>query len=119
MEVTGNITKEDVTFFLDMIGSIKRPNYNIGDLKPYYKILDQRDSENFKRFIKIYIFSRDFLSDREKVILNEAYGVNEKRLTLKAIGEKLNIGPQRVSQIRAEAERKITLKLSKIMKHES
>ena len=113
MNYADDIIIYDATFYLDMIGSSLSPNkeHKIGDRKPYYKILDERNSDDFKRFVGVYTLMRDFLSEREQVILNELYGVNKERATLKTIGEMLNVGPERIRQIGRKAEFKIARKI--------
>jgi len=53
---TVNLTKDDVIFFMDMVGSAKSPNFKpkLYRVKPYYKILDDPYSDELLRFIKIY-----------------------------------------------------------------
>ena len=81
MDYKNKITKNDAIFYLDMIGYIKKK----GELNPYYKILDERNLNDFKRFVGVYTVMRDFLSEREQIILNEIYGVKKERSTLKKI----------------------------------
>jgi DNA-directed RNA polymerase specialized sigma subunit len=118
MNYAEDITINDAIFYLDMIGSSYSPNreHKIGDLKPYYKILDERNSDDFKRFVGVYTSMRDFLSEREQIILNGIYGVNKERKTLKTIGEMLNVGPERIRQIGRKAESKIARKISAKLK---
>jgi DNA-directed RNA polymerase sigma subunit (sigma70/sigma32) len=104
---TRNINKGDAIFYLGMIDS------SFGEVKPYYKVLDERDSDEYKRFIGVFLVISGSLSEKEQFILNELYGVNEKRKTLKAIGEMLNIGPERVRQIAKKAEFKMRSILKK------
>ncbi|ETI70555.1 sigma factor-like helix-turn-helix DNA-binding protein [Neobacillus vireti] len=115
MDTKNKITRNDEIFYLDMIGR----NKEIHALNPYYKILEERNSDDFKRFIGIYTVMREFLSEREQIILNEIYGVNKQRVKLKAVGEMLNICPERVRQIRRKAEFKIARKISEILKNDT
>lgn len=68
MEVS--ITKEDAVFFLDMIGSRKSPNHipQFNAEKPYQKILRNRDSVDYKRFVQVYSDVRNTLSEREPIL---------------------------------------------------
>lgn len=113
------LTRDDVIFFMDMVASSKSPNYvpKLPKIKPYNKILKERNSIDFKRFIRVYKAVRHILSNRELIILDEVYGVNKERSSLKTVGEMLNISPERVRQIRAKAEYKIVDELIKSTKN--
>lgn len=112
-EVT--FTKEDSIFFMDMVGSCLSPNYvpQLPHKKPYNKILKDRNSTEYKRFIHIYKAIRHILSERERIILDEVYGVNGVKSSLRVAGEKINISPERVRQIRNKAENKLAVGIVK------
>ncbi|GGM23504.1 hypothetical protein GCM10011351_06610 [Paraliobacillus quinghaiensis] len=111
------ITKEDVLFYLDMIGSIYGPSFKpkIGKLKPYYSLIKERDSEEYKRFIYVYHNYRDCLKEREKTILDFQYGLKGKIPSLKEIGAYFGISSSRTSKIRNNAERQITSEIRKFL----
>ncbi|WP_161568200.1 sigma factor-like helix-turn-helix DNA-binding protein [Anaerobacillus alkaliphilus] len=103
------ITKEDMLFYLDMIGSIYGPSYKpkIGKLKPYYPFLKEPTSEEYKRFIQVYLHYRDCLNEREKTILDFQYRLKGEKLTLDQMGEQFGISSSRAAQIRNIAELRI------------
>ena len=105
--------RDDAIFFMGMVNSAKSPNHVPGfyKSKPYYKILDNRESAQFQRFMKIYIAQKYVLTVRERQILNDLYGFDKPRLTLKNVGILHNITQERVRQIRQYAERKIVNEL--------
>ncbi|MBU9723137.1 MULTISPECIES: sigma factor-like helix-turn-helix DNA-binding protein [Bacillaceae] len=111
------ITKEDVLFYLDMIGSRYGPSYKpkIGKLKPYYPLLKERDSEDYKRFIRVYHNYRDCLKEREKTILDFQYGLKGEIPTLTEIGEHFGFSNSRASQIRNKSERIITREILRFL----
>lgn len=98
---------------MDMVGSTRSPNVvpKMYRQKPYNKILTEKDSDNYKRFIAIYNAMSIALTERENTILNNIYGINNERANLKTVGEMLNISPERVRQIRNHAEYKIVRRL--------
>ena len=104
------ITKEDVLFYLDMIDSSYGPSFKpkIGKLKPYYPLLRDRDSVEYKRFIRVYLHYRDCLKEREKTILDFQYGLKGEIRSLKEMGDYFGLSSSRASQIRNKAERRIT-----------
>lgn len=118
---SNNLTKEDSIFFMEMIDSSKSPNFEpkMHQVKPYYKIVNEKDSDDFKRFIKVYNAKRNVLTEREQFILDEIFGVNKNCSKLKPVAEILNISSSRVRQIRNKAERKITSDLFKDFKMHS
>ncbi|WHY75697.1 sigma factor-like helix-turn-helix DNA-binding protein [Neobacillus sp. WH10] len=118
MNYENKMTRDDAIFYLDMIGSSRSPNqkHKIGELKPYYKILGERNSDDFRRFIRIYTEMKHLLTDKEQFILNEIYGVNKEREKLKTIGKMLNVGPERIRQIGTKAEYKIARIISEKLK---
>ncbi|OIJ22318.1 hypothetical protein BKP45_06675 [Anaerobacillus alkalidiazotrophicus] len=104
------MTKEDVLFYLDMIGSRYGPTYQhkFGNQKPYYQLVKEKDSENYKTFIRVYQHYRDLLEEKPKMILDLLYGVESKVHRLNEIGKLLGISGRRVAQIRHKAEYTIT-----------
>ncbi|MFC2947620.1 sigma factor-like helix-turn-helix DNA-binding protein [Virgibacillus sediminis] len=118
MQQENNLSKDDAIFFMDMVGSVKSPNFEtrMNGVKPYYKIIKERDSNKFRRFIRIYIALRHILSEREQVVLNELYGLIKEGSQLKTVGALLNITPERVRQIRNQAERKIVREVLRVVK---
>jgi DNA-directed RNA polymerase sigma subunit (sigma70/sigma32) len=112
--MTVTVNKDDAIFYLEMAGLSKK--IKIGDIKPYYKILDERGSSDCLRLIGVYLEMRMLLTEREQFVLNHLYGVNGERKTQKSIGEMLNIGHERVRQIAKKAEFKIGRALLKQIK---
>lgn len=112
------ITRDDAIFFMNMVGSPLSPSFvfEFYKKKPYYKILDDRNSNDFLRFIKVYHIKKDLLTDREQKVLIDLYGIDHPRLTFKEASVPHNITPERVRQIRSKAERKIAYDLSKQFK---
>lgn len=106
-----NITEEDVDFFRDMVNLSRTIKPKFYRHKPYYKILDDPQSEEFQRFIKIYNKTKYILNEREQEILDALYGIHKPRVTLKEASKPHNITPERVRQIVSRAERKIIRKL--------
>lgn len=101
-----SITIDDKTFFMDMVDSVNTPDFKpkLYKVKPYFKILKNKDSHEFKSFISVYMAFRHILPERKMIILNELYGINKDSSDLISIGELLNISPERVRQLRTEAE---------------
>ncbi|GAB4074606.1 hypothetical protein GCM10028778_21090 [Barrientosiimonas marina] len=114
------ITSDDVIFFMDMVNSPRSPNHIPGfhQPKPYYKILDDPESEEFRRFIKVYNAEKHVLKEREQKILADLYGVTHPKVNLKEASAIYNVTPERIRQIRQKAERKITTSLLKRFKQE-
>jgi DNA-directed RNA polymerase sigma subunit (sigma70/sigma32) len=115
-----NITSEDATFFLDMIGSWKSPNYqpNFGRRKPYYALLKDPESNELKRFIQTYEAIKYILTEKEQLVLNQCYGVAKKSAPMHIVGSELNIGPERVRQIKAPAEYRLAMEITKTVQLE-
>lgn len=113
-----NITKDDAIFFMDMVDSVKSPNFKpkLFRPKPYYKILDNRDSDEFQRFINIYNKIKHVLEKREQQILYDIYGVHKPRMTMQEACKPHNISPERVRQIRYKAEMKMVRSLLYLIK---
>ncbi|MCM3567830.1 sigma factor-like helix-turn-helix DNA-binding protein [Neobacillus mesonae] len=107
-----NADIEDAMFYLKMIGH----GSDIGTIKPYYKILNDRNSDDFKRFISVYTKFKDSLSEKEQFVLDEIYGVNKKHVTLKTAGEMLGVGPERARQITKKAEFRMVSLINKRLK---
>src|SRR5690625_566665 len=104
---TEDITSDDVIFFMDMVDSAKSPNFKpkFNRVKPYYKILDNPNSDEFLRFIKIYNKTKHILKERERQISDNIYGVHKTRATFKEACKPYNITPERrVRQILYKAE---------------
>lgn len=120
MEDGINITREDVIFFMDMVGSTLSPNVvpKMYRPKPYFKILMKKGSDDYNRFIGIYKVMIHVLTEREQIILNEMYGVDKESAHLKTVAELLNLSPERVRQIRNQAEYKIIRRLLVQLKDE-
>jgi DNA-directed RNA polymerase specialized sigma subunit len=110
-----NITRDEAIYFLDMIDSYKSPNFKpmIGRRKPYYIFLKDRESKEYIRFIEIYKLLKNILSEREYLILDLIYGLNQECAPLHIIGEEFNIVTERVRQIRNKAERRLANELTK------
>ena len=105
--------REDAVFFMDMVGSARSPNdkHEYFQRKPYYKILERRDSVEFVRFSDIYRSLSPVLSERERRILNGLYGVDEERVATKKIAEQWGVTPGRIRQLRNKAEIKLVTKI--------
>ncbi|NMD71530.1 hypothetical protein HHO41_14590 [Bacillus sp. DNRA2] len=73
MEEEIKLSREDAIFFMDMVASSKSPNYvpKLPKVKPYNKILKDRNSNDFNRFIRLYKAMRYVLAERELIILDE------------------------------------------------
>ncbi|MEQ6376318.1 sigma factor-like helix-turn-helix DNA-binding protein [Bacillaceae bacterium S4-13-56] len=103
------ITKEDALFYLDMINSKYGPTYKPkrGQSKGYYPLLKEKDSKEYNRFIRVYVYFKHNLKEREQTILNLQYGINSNVLSLGEIGESIGVTSSRVSQLRNRAERRL------------
>src|SRR5699024_5331404 len=97
---------DDMNFFEKMITV---PSW--GARRSYYKILKDRESEQFIRFIAFYKTVRplllDRLSKRELFILDEFYGLIKASTPINQIASTLCIYKNRVIQVRNNAEGKI------------
>lgn len=111
------LTKDDAKFFMDMVGW--SPDFILYKGKPYTKLLKERNSDDYIRFIGVYKDTRHVLSERELITLNKIYGVIERRSTLKSIAELLDISPERVRQLRDEAEKKIIREILATLKEDT
>jgi len=100
------LNDDDMNFFERMITV---PSW--GARRSYYKILKDRESEQFIRFIAIYKTVRplllDRLSKRELFILDEFYGLIKASTPINQLASTLCISRNRVIQVRNNAERKI------------
>ncbi|MFD2759857.1 sigma factor-like helix-turn-helix DNA-binding protein [Lentibacillus juripiscarius] len=112
------ITSDDAIFFMDMVNSAKSPNDIRGfyKRKSYYKILDEKDSDEYQRFMRIYNAEKHILKERERQILDDLYGLTKPRMTLKEAGIPHNITQERVRQLRHRAEITIVRNLVKQFK---
>jgi hypothetical protein len=122
MQYIKDLTKEDAIFYLDMINSVFGPNHiaKRGMRSPFYQILSDKNSDYYKRFIRVYKLMRHFLQTREQDILDNTYGVNGEILSLNQMATLFNLSPERIRQLRVKAQRKITMILVKefnIRKH--
>lgn len=97
------ITREDALYYVEMRG-----NERIHKAKRYYKLLNDRESFDYKRFVNVYLEHRTFLSEREKFVLDSIYGVNEIPMKLREVGTMLELTPERIRQLIYKGERKIT-----------
>lgn len=111
MENESILTRDDANYFIEMVGWKLDFSLKSYKVKPYTKLLTDRNSDNYRRFIGVYKAMRNVLSDREQMILDEVYGLNKKGTSLKAVAEMLNISPERVRQLRNEAENMIVSQL--------
>src|SRR5699024_1490330 len=100
------LNDDDMNFFERMITV---PSW--GARRSYYKILKDRESEQFIRFIAIYKTVRplllDRLSKRELFILDELYGLIKEITSLNQLASIVCISRNRVIQVSNNAERKI------------
>lgn len=112
------ITSDDAIFFMDMVNSARSPNHapKFYQVKSYYKILDDPNSNEFQRFIKVYNAGKYILKEREQMILDDLYGINKPRVTHKKASIPHNITQERVRQICYKAELKIVTYLLKQFK---
>ncbi|MFZ3580526.1 sigma factor-like helix-turn-helix DNA-binding protein [Virgibacillus sp. DJP39] len=106
MDYKNELTRDEAIFFLDMVGSVKSPNKKTKStrVKPYYSILNDRDSDDFKKFIDIYKSLKHILPERKQMIMDEIYGINKPGVSLKTVASSINITRERVRQICHEAE---------------
>lgn len=110
---------DDIIHFLDLIDSMYSPNFTpeIGRRRPYWKLFkeENRNSTEYKRFIKVYSYVKEDLNEREIFVLDYFYGVSGKFLLGSDVAKMLNISSSRVTQIRRYAERKMGRKLYSYM----
>ncbi|MED3648126.1 sigma factor-like helix-turn-helix DNA-binding protein, partial [Halalkalibacterium halodurans] len=59
-------------------------------------------------FIQAYCHYRDNLNQQERTVLDFVYAIHGEILTLKEIGDRLDISDSRVAQIRNKAERSLS-----------
>ncbi|MFT4414554.1 sigma factor-like helix-turn-helix DNA-binding protein [Fredinandcohnia humi] len=102
------ITKEDVLYYLEM-----RTKEKIHEKKRYYKIIKERESQEYKKFINVYQENKGVLSDKEQLILDSIYGVSSEPMKYREVGLMLNLTPERIRQLIYKGERKLTSALRK------
>ena len=101
--------KEDLQLYLTLV----RNRLDRVD-KKYFEVLKDRDSEDYKAFIRVYLSNKGALSEREQLILDLRYGVNEEAKTLKEVGKVIGVSPERIRQVVSLAERRLSTFLSKL-----
>lgn len=113
MSYREQLTKNDAIFYMDMVGSAQSPNYvsKLNKQKPYYELLKNRNSNEYSRFISIFVVMSYVLTERELLVLNNLYGLGNDNTKLKTVGQLINVSPERVRQIGYKAERKIVREL--------
>jgi DNA-directed RNA polymerase sigma subunit (sigma70/sigma32) len=109
------VTKVEALFYLDMINSPGAPNHVSGFFvpKPYYKLLKNLEGEEYKKFLRVYLATKDVLTDREKKVLNCIYGINGTVYNLKDAAKLIGVTPERIRQNKSRGERKIASVLRK------
>ncbi|WP_435994499.1 sigma factor-like helix-turn-helix DNA-binding protein [Rossellomorea sp. LjRoot5] len=80
--------------------------------KRYYTILHNNESEEYKRFINVYLQNKYVLPVREQIVLDSVYGVNGTPLKLREVAEIIEVTPERVRQLIHKSERKLVEFLS-------
>ncbi|WP_442915552.1 sigma factor-like helix-turn-helix DNA-binding protein [Mangrovibacillus sp. Mu-81] len=88
----------------------------IGLRKRYYNILHNKESEEYKRFISVYLNHKSMLTEREQIVLDSVYGVKGKPLKLREVAEIIEVTPERVRQLIYKSERKLVDFLRQIYK---
>lgn len=117
MEKEIKINQEDGIFFLDMVYSALSPTRDFKPKrKPYYELVKDIESDNYKRFTFIYMTLRHVLNDREQYVLDETYRINKQNISTREIAESLKITINRVVQIRNKANRKLSRKIVDLIK---
>lgn len=103
------ITQSDKDFFTKMASNFDPTSgeHKFFRRNNYYKILDKKDSDEFKRFIQIYNKIKYILKERQIQILDDLYGVNKPRSTQKEVSEVHQISRSRVRKIRVDAEKQL------------
>ncbi|MBD8067797.1 sigma factor-like helix-turn-helix DNA-binding protein [Bacillus sp. PS06] len=97
------ISREDALYYVEMLG-----NERIHKTKRYYKLLNDRESFDYKRIINVYLEHKNYLSEREKFVLVSIYGVKEKPMKLREVGAMLELTPERIRELIQKGERRIT-----------
>jgi DNA-directed RNA polymerase sigma subunit (sigma70/sigma32) len=112
-----NISRDEAIYFLDMIGSSRSPNHQprLGKRKPYYALLKDRETKEYKSFIEIYLILKNILSEKECLILERVYGINQECVPMHTIGEDFNIKAERVRQIKTKAEFRLASAITKMV----
>ncbi|MFD2761298.1 sigma factor-like helix-turn-helix DNA-binding protein [Lentibacillus juripiscarius] len=118
MGIEVDFTKEDAIFFLDMTNSPISPNHKPVFFKrmPFFQLLSDKESRDYKRFINVYDAMREILSERDRVILDCSYGYQCEPLNLRQIGEKIGVTRERTRQLRYQAQRKVSYRINKSFK---
>lgn len=96
------ITIEDINYFIFMIKREK-----LGVRKRYFSILHNKDSDEYKRFINVYLKYKKVVSEREQLVLDSVYGVNGAPLKLKEVAQIIKVTPERVRQLVFKSEREM------------
>ncbi|WML56661.1 sigma factor-like helix-turn-helix DNA-binding protein [Neobacillus sp. PS2-9] len=106
------MTKDNAIFFMDMVDSVKSPNFVpvLFKPRPYIKLL-QNKGEDYQRFIGLYAMMKYILSEREVFVLDSIYGINKEKATFEEIGKMLNLSRSRIAHIRNDAEVKLVREL--------
>ena len=108
------ITKNDAVYYRDMVGlGEKKPKSVQSNRSPFYNLLEDRNSHEYIRFIKVYKTMQYVLSEREKLVLNKTYGVDSDIEVMRKIAKEINVTPERVRQIRYKANVKILRELKR------
>ncbi|MGK5654947.1 hypothetical protein ACSNN6_29615 [Brevibacillus formosus] len=88
------LSKEDVIFFLDAIGSTSSPNttYRFNKRSPYMEYLKDRNSEQCRRFLRVAEVLWPLVkNDRKAVVLESRWGIYEGIISLKDLGVRLGL----------------------------
>jgi DNA-directed RNA polymerase sigma subunit (sigma70/sigma32) len=109
MEKINDLAYSDAIYYMDMVYHVKSPNFvpHFNKERPYIKMLKQKDSEEYKRFIRVYMAVRHLLLEREMSVLDVLYGITRDKATVKTVAEKMCLSSARIAQIRNSAEHKI------------
>lgn len=113
MEREFKVDIDEAMYFMEMITS------EYGKQKPYLNIIKNRESKEYFRFIDVYVSIKHILSDRERLILDLVYALNQCQTSYKKIGEQLDLTPERIRQITKKAEYKLRRNLIKDIKHKT
>ncbi|MCZ2845235.1 MAG: sigma factor-like helix-turn-helix DNA-binding protein [Candidatus Bathyarchaeota archaeon] len=97
------LTKEDVQLYKTVIHNrLKRLD------RKYFEMLKNRETPDYKTFVRVYLANKEALSEREQSILDLRYGVHEEAMTLKKISKVIGVSPERIRQVGTLAERKLS-----------
>lgn len=115
-----SVTKEEIIYFLDMIDSSHSPNCvpQIGRRRPYWKLLKNRKNnvDEYERFLKVYLFTKDILSEKEQFILDKVYGVDDEIHTETQVAKIMKLSKSRIGYLKRMAELAIERNLNNIYK---